>query len=58
MLVSRCCKQPIFVESNHETSYYVCAHCYRPSDPVYVRFSINKDPEEKDYDKSDSALPA
>lgn len=35
MIVSRCCKSRVFVESSNEgTAFYVCTNCYTACDTI------------------------
>lgn len=39
MIVSRCCKKPVFVHSADEgTAYYVCKACHRACDTIDDEF--------------------
>lgn len=53
MLLSRCCKEHIYVESTNEgTSFYVCRKCEMATDP-FCSFNLGlEDLKDSSYDDS------
>lgn len=51
MLVSRCCKEHVYVESTTEgTAYYICRKCSRATDPVFSLALALEDISQSRYD--------